>query len=115
MSYEGEPVMRNNHHCFWPRREYKTPIERQVRNMGAFIVRVNAVDHQELHAHVAPPPKLEAEQLHDLHQFMQEHNYDIEGLDGLGWGIVWANDRRIYDLEQNLEHQYQWVSGDYRR
>ena len=112
---EREPVMMNKHHVWFERKNYKTPIERQVRNMGAFIIRVNAVDHQELHVAVPPPPKPSHEQLHDLHQFMQEHNYDIENLDGLGWGIVWANDRRLYSIEENLNNQYDYLSGDYRR
>ena len=112
---EREPVMRNRHHVWFTRREYRTPIERQVRNMGAFIVMVNAVDHQEMHIQVPPPPKPNHEQLHDLYQFMQEHNYDIENLDGLAWGIVWANDRRLYDVEESLDRQYHYLSGDYRR
>ena len=107
--------MHNSHHVWFERRKWTTPIERRVRNMGAFIIRVNAVDHQELHAYVPPPPKPSSEQLHDLYQFMQEHNYDIENLDGLAWGIVWANDRRLYDIEENLEQQYNYCSGDYRR
>lgn len=115
MSERGEPVMHNNHHVFFERKNYKSPIERRVRNMGAFVLKVNGVDHQELHANVPPPPMLQSEQLHDLHQFMQEHNYDIEGLDGLAWGIVWANDRRLYNLEENLDQQYHYLSGDYRR
>lgn len=115
MHERGEPVMLNNHHVFFTRREYKTPIERQVRNMGAFIIRANAVDHQEMHIHVPPPPKPDHDQMHDLYQFMQEHNYNLEALDGLAWGIVWANDRRLYDVEENLEGQYYYLSGDYRK
>ena len=112
---EHEPIMHNNHHVFFERKNYKTPIERRVRNLGAFVIRMNAVDHQELHANVPPPPMLESEQLHDLYQFMQEHNYELEGLDGLGWGIAWANDRRLYNVEENLDSQYLYISGDYRR
>jgi len=33
MSERGEPVMRNNHHVFFERNNYKTPIERRVRNV----------------------------------------------------------------------------------
>jgi hypothetical protein len=109
-----EPVMRNNHHIFFTRAEYKTPIERNIRNMGAFIVRVNAVDHQEMHHFVPPPPKPDHEQLHDLKQFMQEHTYELEGLEGLEWGIVWSNDRKLYTLEENLENQHYYLSGEYR-
>lgn len=112
---DREPVMYNRHHVFFTRIEYKTPIERQVRNLGAFIVYANAVDHQEMHVQVPPPPKPDHEQLCDLYNFMQERNYNIEKLDGLAWGIVWAQDRRLYLLEKNLDQQYYYLSGDYRR
>lgn len=112
---EHEPIMRNNHHVFWRRNEYKTPIERRVRNMGSFIIRVNAVDHQELHACVEPPPKPAPEQLHDLFRFMQEHNHTVEGLEGLEWAVAWANDRHLYELEDNMNQQLYYLSGDYRK
>ena len=115
MYERGEPVMLNNHHVFSERRNFKTPIERQVRNLGAFIIRANAVDHQEMHCNVPPPPKPNHEQLHDLYDFMQERNYNTEELDGLMWGIVWANDRHLYALEENLDNQYFYLSGDYRK
>ena len=112
---EHEPVMMNNHHVWFERKHYKTPIERHVRNMGAFIIRANAIDHRELHANVLPPPKPDHDQLNDLYQFMQEHTYQLEGTEGLEWGIVWANDRRLYIVEENLTQQYDYLSGDYRR
>jgi hypothetical protein len=112
---EHEPVMYNNHHCWFERKNYKTPIERRVRNLAAFIIKANAVDHRELHVAVSPPPKPSSDQLHDLYQFMQEHAYQLEGTEGLEWGIVWANDRRLYNIEENLTKQYDYLSGDYRR
>lgn len=114
MERGGEPIYRNNHHVFFERRDYKTPTERRVRNLGAFIIRANAVDHRELHANVPPPPKPDHDQLCDLYNFMQERIYDVEELDGLEWGIVWANDRRLYLLEENLEDQWNYLSGAYR-
>jgi len=113
--YEREPVMRNNHHVWFTRAEYKSPIERRVRNLGAFIIRANAVDHQEMHVYVPPPPKPNPDQLHDLYNFMQEHAYQLDGLDGLEWGIVWSNDRKAYDIEEALTDQHYYLSGEYRR
>jgi hypothetical protein len=112
---EGEPIMRNRHHVWFTKREYTTPIERQVRNMGAFILDVNAVDHKEMHVYVPPPPKPDHDQFHDLYRFMQEHQYTLSGTEGLEWGIVWANDRRLYDIEESLTNQHYYLSGDYRR
>ncbi len=115
MSHEREPVMRNSHHVFFERKNYTTPIERRVRNLGAFIIRGNAVDHQNMHLYVPPPPKPDGEQLHDLYKFMQEHTYQLEALEGLEWAIVWSNDRRIFPLEESLTEQHYYLSGDYRR
>lgn len=109
-----EPVAYDRHHVFWRRKEYRSPIETRVRNLGAFVVTVNVIDHRELHANVPPPPKPDCEQLHDLYQFMQDRAYQLEGLEGLEWAIIWSNDRRLYDLEENLDSQYHYLSGDYR-
>lgn len=81
--------------------------------MGAFIIRVNILDHRELHAHVPPPPKLVADEYHDLYNFMQEHAYNLEGVEGLEWAIAWSNSRRLYDLEENLGQQYLYLAKDY--
>lgn len=110
-----EPVAYDRHHIFWEKRRYTTPIEKRVRNMGAFIIRMNLVDHRELHANTFPPPKLAQEEYHDLYNFMQEHSYELNGTEGLEWGLIWAQDRRIYELEENLEQQLFYGSGDYRR
>lgn len=105
----------NNHHVWSPKCEFKTPVERRVRNLGGFVVRGLITDHKELHANVDHPPKPTPEQLHDLYNFMQEHAYKIDGLEGLEWGICWANDRKLYELEDNLEQQHLYISGDYRK
>ena len=107
--------MYNNHHVWHERRNYKSPIEQRVRNLGAFVIRANAIDHRELHANVPPPPKPDPEQLHDLYQFMQDHTYEIGNLDGLEWGIIWAMDRRLCDLEKNLDTQHLYLSGEHRK
>jgi len=107
------PATYNSHHVFWTRKEYTTPIQRRVRNMGAYIIRVNIDNHQELHANLLPPPKLVSEEYHDLYDFMQVHVYELNGIEGLEWGIAWANSRRLYDLEENLDKQYLYLA-DYQ-
>jgi hypothetical protein len=46
---------RDRHHEYWPRRDYKRPLERKFR--GMFIKRMWRCQHNELHATTAPPPK----------------------------------------------------------
>jgi len=111
---EVPPSTVDNHHAIFYRRWYKTPHEKLYRGLAGLVLPIHRPIHNQLHAEV-PPPKPDPEQLHDLYQFMQEHNYDVENLDGLAWGIVWANDRRLYDIEENLDSQYHYLSGDYRR
>ena len=113
--YEHEPVLYTRHHALWERRSYKTPIEKRVRNMGMMIVSLNGVDHQMLHINVPPPPKPNPDQLHDMYQFMQEHANTAQGLEGIEWMLIFANDRRMFDLEENAEQQLFYGSGDYRR
>lgn len=116
--YRGREVperQTTNHHINWRRKDYKTPHEKLYRGLAGLVLPIHRPIHNQLHAEVPPPPKPDPEQLHDLYQFMQEHNYDVENLDGLAWGIVWANDRRLYDIEENLDSQYHYLSGDYRR
>lgn len=110
----GREMTHNSHHVFFEKRNYKTPIEQRVRNLGAFVIYTDIVDHRELHANVPPPPKPDHEQLHDLYNFMQEHTYELTGLQGLEWAICWSNDRRLYELEDNLECQYFYLSGEYK-
>lgn len=109
-----EPVAYDRHHLFWPRKKYNTPVERQVRNTGAFIIKANIVDHRALHANIDPPPRLVTAEYHDLYNFIQEHNYELDGLEGLEWTIAWAGSRRLYELEENLLKQDFYLSGEYR-
>lgn len=104
---------RNNHHAWFPRREMKTPIERRIRNMGAFITNSLVSNHNELHANTPPPPKLTSEQYHNLYNFMQDHTYEMGSLEGLEWAIVWSNDRKLYELEDNLLQQHYYLSGQH--
>ena len=83
--------------------------------MGMMIVSLNAIDHQMLHINVPPPPKPNPDQLHDMYQFMQEHANTAQGLEGIEWMLIFANDRRMFDLEENAEQQLFYGSGDYRR
>lgn len=52
------PQLRNNrHHLWWPRSAYVTQIERTFRELPCNIVRMDIVQHRELHVITPPPPK----------------------------------------------------------
>lgn len=108
-----EPVLENRHHCLWPYRAYNTAIEKRVRNLGSLIVRGNVDYHKELHAMVEPPPKLNRDQYYDLYNFMQDQNYEIGGMEGLEWAIVWSGSRKLYEFEDNLLQQHYYLSGQH--
>lgn len=112
---EREPVMRNRHHALWPRAEFRTPIERNLRNMGALIIRgVNAVYHQDLHHELVPPPKLEAVAQHDLYRFLLDHHSgDDVFTEGVEWAMIWASRHGYDEFERNLGHQVLYVTGEY--
>lgn len=115
--YEGEPVMRNKHHIWSPKKSFTTPVERRVHLMGAHIVYgVNVVDHNELNATGQHPPKLTHDEYCDLYNFvLNHHNPDHKWLEGMEWDMIWAQNVGNAALLDNLELQYHFISGDYRR
>lgn len=48
----------NRHHALWQRREYTSPLEKAFRQHDGLVVPMYLNAHSELHARVAPPPKL---------------------------------------------------------
>lgn len=47
----------SRHHLFWPRRDYKTPLQKKFRNLPCNIVLLEIDEHTELHR-TTPPPKM---------------------------------------------------------
>lgn len=104
----------NRHHILFPRNEYKAPIERRTRSMGAFIINTEISAHKELHANVEPPVHLSMLQLHDLYSFMQDR-YNVEGTNGLEWAIIWADARRLHDFGDNLSRQLLYIEKGFEQ
>jgi hypothetical protein len=71
----GEIVPRsrtNSHHVFYPGYEYQNKVDRRMRNLGLFVIRMHMPIHEALHENVPPPPKIG----HDLkHIIIQENEY----------------------------------------
>lgn len=47
----------NVHHRWWPKRDYKTPLEKAFRELPENKVRMRVDDHRKLHATTEPPKK----------------------------------------------------------
>lgn len=47
----------DNHHVFWQRKWYRTPLEKVLRSHRGLVVPLHRGVHKELHAEVLPPPK----------------------------------------------------------
>lgn len=105
----------NRHHVHWERNGYKTNIERRIRNMGAFVIKMEVPVHDSLHRHLPPPPKLRGDQYHDLYNFMQDRLYKDGTPEGLEWAIAWAEDRRLDEYKENVENQLFYVDMGFVR
>ena len=47
----------DSHHVYFPRRDYKTKIEKQFRNLPENLVEMCRLEHDNLHATQTPPEK----------------------------------------------------------
>lgn len=73
----GEIVSRaevNKHHVFFPSYEYQNKLDRRIRNLGLFVIRMHLPVHNELHANVPPPPQIS----HDLKHIIIQRNEVID-------------------------------------
>lgn len=56
-TYAGQGCFSDIHHTKYPRRDYRTPLEREFRELPENKVRMCRAEHDELHASEFPPPK----------------------------------------------------------
>ena len=47
----------DQHHIYYPKREYSSPLEKTFRNLGENIVEICRSEHNEIHATQEPPEK----------------------------------------------------------
>lgn len=57
--YAQEGCFSDTHHIFYPRRDYRTPVEKAFRLLPENKVELCRVEHEEIHAALAPekPPR----------------------------------------------------------
>lgn len=65
--------MENRHHVFFQRRNYKTGLERRLRNNPAFVIPMDVTVHGDLHANVGIPPKPKAELTYGILNNLDNH------------------------------------------
>ena len=63
----------NRHHVFWPSYEYQNKLDRRMRNLGLFVIRMHIPVHEELHENVPPPFRIG----HDLKHIIIQKNENM--------------------------------------
>lgn len=61
----------NNHHVFWQRRWYKTPLEKVLRSHRGLVIPLFEPVHNELHAQLLPPPKPSSRMIMGALEFLE--------------------------------------------
>ena len=84
----------NNHHVWFQRRSYKSPIERAFRNHNGFIIPTPVTAHNNLHANLYPPPKPHRELMMGILSNLEEYNL-ANPLDGIEATIDFLETGRI--------------------
>lgn len=89
LQYEG-------HHVMWPKADYKMPLLKRVRNMGAYTIDATTWNHRLLHASMEIPPQPGI----DL-------AYELQGLSVMG--LETAISRLDCDLTKHMATQLEIV------
>lgn len=79
------PPRWNVHHTYWAKSEYTTRFEKKFREHHGNLVAVPVINHNLLHARVAPPPKPERDQMGDLMDYLDDTPVAVQ-FDRL-WGV----------------------------
>lgn len=55
--FDGVGCFTDRHHVFYPRTDYRSPVEKSFRNLPENVVDLPRCEHDELHATEEPPLK----------------------------------------------------------
>jgi hypothetical protein len=55
--YKSGSCYKNRHHLYYPRSDYRTPLEKQFRSASEHIVTLCRSQHEQLHLKTKPPEK----------------------------------------------------------
>lgn len=66
----------SQHHAFFARRDYHTPLEKKFRQMGGSVVLLANQAHRELHANVEPPHKPNPDLMRDIYLHARTREYE---------------------------------------
>lgn len=83
----------NEHHLFWPRDHYRTPLERAFRNLPCNKVRLDIKLHNLVHSCTKPPTKPSHD---DMSEAVRRHH---EKLCGCYEGKTPPSDPRLFDAD----------------
>jgi hypothetical protein len=87
----GEMVSENRvdlHHVFFCRNKYKSPQEKQFRQLGGLVLPILITVHRELHGEIAPPPKPSHNLMNLIGEYSNNDYHDTyEAFSEIAWYI----------------------------
>lgn len=87
----GEIVGDNSvdcHHAFFCRNKYKTPQEKQFRQLGGLVLPILITVHRELHSNIPPPPKPSPDLMRLITEYADNDYHDTyEAFSEIAWYI----------------------------
>lgn len=66
----------NNHHVWFNRRRYISPLDKKFRNLGGFVLPLLVPIHKDLHAEVPAPQKPEARVMRETIEFSAQIRHE---------------------------------------
>jgi hypothetical protein len=113
----------DNHHVYWPKRHYHTPLEKRMRMHKGFIIPTRIDYHRDLHSHLTPPEKPSHQMIGHLLDYVGNYHPDDGRTDTIELAIDYFDIRtgdlstEIADLSrnivENLRQQLIYIRGEH--
>jgi len=104
---------RNTHHAFWERHDYRQKPLSHLR--GLVLARnVLVVNHNELHANVAPPPMPSRPLAHNIVNYLEDKRF-YQPLDAMFYTMDYlqkVGNPETLAIAENLERQIGYLAGE---
>ncbi len=106
----------DRHHVFWPRRAFRTQVERTFRTTPSLVIPAWIPSHRLLHAELPTPPRPDRDEMLAILAHLEEKRTDYR-LDGLFYTVEFVtklaeqkNDAHLGRLANHLTKQLGYLS-----
>ena len=106
------PIGYNKHHVFWPRKDYKTKVEKNFRQHYGLVVPTPIINHNILHSRVSSPDKPGRVQMLDCMEYLDSlpDAVKMAGFWGVERSAQFFEREGREDIAQNLTEQLGYLS-----